>query len=81
MPVFIISDSTNTLLLDEKECVALELKLNVTSKGRPWITIGNELFAFGTYTREAKARLVVSPEQLAFLKKIQTTPTEDCKHL
>ena len=71
MPLFIISDNLNTLLVDEKESADLELKLNVTSKGRPWITLGAELFAFGTYKPEAKSRLVVTSEQLAFLQVLQ----------
>ena len=81
MPLFIISDNQSTLLLDEKECVALELNLNVTSKGRPWITIGDELFAFGTYQKEAKARITVTTEQLAFLKDIQNKTRDACRLL
>ena len=81
MPLFIISDNINTLLVDEKECIALELNLNVTSKGRPWKTIGDELFAFGTYRQEAKARLVVTSEQLAFLKDIQNKTRDACRLL
>jgi hypothetical protein len=81
MPLFIISDSLNTLLVDEKECIALELNLNVTSKGRLWKTIGDELFAFGTYQKEAKARLAVTTEQLTFLKDIQHKTRDVCKLL
>jgi len=71
MPVLIITDGQETLLVDEKESVDLELKLNVTSKGRPWITLGAELFAFGTYKPEAKSRLIITSEQLAFLQVLQ----------
>ena len=81
MPLFIISDNLNTLLVDEKESVDLELKLNVTSKGRLWKTIGDELFAFGTYRQEAKARIVVTTEQLAFLKDLQNKSRDACRHL
>jgi len=81
MPLFIISDNLNTLLVDEKECIELELKLNVTSKGRLWKTIGDELFAFGTYRQEAKARIVVTTEQLVFLKDIQNRTRDSCKLL
>jgi hypothetical protein len=81
MPLFIISDNLNTLLVDEKECVALELNLNVTSKGQLWKTIGDELFAFGTYRQEAKGRIVVSSEQLAFLKNLQNKTRDACKLL
>ena len=81
MPLFIISDNINTLLVDEKECIALELNLNVTLKGRLWKTIGDELFAFGTYRQEAKARLVVTSEQLAFLKGIQNKTRDACRLL
>lgn len=81
MPLFIISDNLNTLLVDEKECIVLELNLNVTSKGRLWKTIGDELFAFGTYHKEAKSRLVVTTEQLAFLKDIQNKTRDACRHL
>ena len=81
MPLFIISDSMNTLLLDEKECIELELKLNVTSKGRLWKGIGDELFAFGTYQKEAKARIAVTLEQLAFLKDLQNRTRDACRLL
>jgi hypothetical protein len=81
MPLFIISDSMNTLLLDEKECIELELKLNVTSKGRLWKGIGDELFAFGTYQKEAKARIAVTLEQLAFLKDLQNKTKDACRLL
>jgi hypothetical protein len=71
MPVLIITDGQETLLVDEKESADLELKLNVTSKGRPWSTLSAELFAFGTYKPEAKSRLVITSEQLTFLKVLQ----------
>jgi len=79
MPLFIISDNLDTLLVDEKEAAALELKLTMTSKGRPWITIGNELFAFGTYQKAAKARIVVTTEQLIFLKNLQNNTHDACR--
>ena len=78
MPLFIISDNINTLLVDEKECIALELNLNVTSKGRLWKSIGDELFAFGTYQKGAKSRIVVTSEQLAFLKNLQNKTRDAC---
>lgn len=82
MPVMIITDGEDRILVDKDEAGSLELKLNVTSKGHEWKLIGDALFAVKTESRDAQSRLVVTKEQLAFLKVLQTRKGwEDCKDL
>jgi len=45
----IITESgKHTFTLKKSECVPLELKLNVTKKGKEWKHIGEYLFDFGS---------------------------------
>jgi len=78
----LITDGDDRILVDRDEAGSLELKLNVSSKGHEWKHIGNALFAVKTESRDATTRLVVTKEQLAFLKVLQTRKGwEDCKDL
>ena len=82
MPVMIITDGDERLLVDREEAGILELKLNVTSKGHEWKLIGDALFAVKTESRDATSRFVVTKEQLAFLKVLQLRKGwENCKDL
>ena len=67
--------------LTKDEAKALELKLNVSSKGRPWIAIGDYLFKFHT-GEKVDNTYVASTEQMEFLIKLNGKKSwEDCKGL
>jgi len=68
--ICVITDNKNSWAIDSKEASALELKLNVTSKGKEWKEIGDVLFIIGTNGDDAKTRVVITPEQFAFLKML-----------
>jgi len=82
MPILILTDGEDRILVDKEEARDLELKLNVTSKGHPWKHIGDVLFALTTESPEAPSRFVVTKEQLAFLKVLQERKgSATCKDL
>jgi len=82
MSVVIITDDKDRLLVDREEARDLELKLNVTSKGRLWKSIGDVLFDFMSERVPVSSRLVVTTEQLAFLLVLKNRKGwETCKDL
>jgi hypothetical protein len=82
MQAMILTDEKESFVVDYVEARDLELKLNVTSKGRPWIELGNLLFKFSARDPSVASRHVITGEQLAFLKVLQTRKgTDACKDL
>ena len=82
MQAMILTDEKESFVVDYVEARDLELKLNVTSKGRPWIELGNLLFKFSVRDPTIASRHVITGEQLAFLKVLQTRKgTDACKDL
>jgi hypothetical protein len=83
MIAIITDDIRNSWAIDSKEATALELKLNVTSKGHLWKAIGDDLFAIGTNKETAKTRVVVNTEQFEFLKMLHEREGgwESCRDL
>ena len=80
--VMIITDDTDRLLVNREEARDLELKLNVTSKGRLWRPIGDVLFDFMSERIPVSTRLLVTTEQLAFLLVLKNRKGwETCKDL
>ena len=76
-----VTNTEQSFQLDAQSCVALELKLNVTSKGKVWSAIGDHLFNYGT-NRPCKEFLVVTNEQFAFLEELQTKASyKECQNL
>ena len=68
--------------LAKKECIPLELKLNVSSKGRLWIHIGNILFEFATEKPKALTSITVTDAQYEFILMLMGKRSwEDCKGL
>jgi len=63
----LLCDKQPTLNLTEADCIDLELKLNVTSKGRPWAHIGQLLFEYGTKKRGALNNILLEKEEYDFL--------------
>ena len=70
MIVVITDNIKNSWAIDSKEAIALELKLNVTSKAKEWKEIGDVLLIIGTNGDDAKTRVVITTEQFAFLKML-----------
>ena len=61
-------DTRGKLILNRDEARSLELKLNVSSKGREWSDIGQHLFDYhSTYKCFS---IKVNEEQMIFLKKL-----------
>ena len=72
----IISASGNpTIALTPIECVQLELKLNVSSKGKVWSHIGDILFEYGTAKKDALTAIRVSDEQYRFIQLLMVKDT------
>ena len=80
--MFRISDGSIHFDLDPKECIALELKLNVSSKGRAWSHIGAYLYEYGSGQPKAASGMTVEPMQYTFLCMLLEQKTwENCKGL
>jgi hypothetical protein len=63
-----ITNTKDSFYVDRKMSIALELELNKSPHGRPWITVGDHLFEFGTGKR-ADA-LIVTYEQFTYLNEV-----------
>ena len=76
-----ITNTDHLFTLTEPQCIDLELKLNVTSKGKEWVHIGDHLFAYGT-KKPIGDRLVVNNDQYEFLQKLLTKSSyRECRDL
>ena len=79
--MFKITDGSIHFTLTERQCVDLELRLNVTTKAKLWSHIGDYLFEYGT-GKSNKDTLKVSSEEYTFLCKLLAAKTwEDCLEL
>ena len=73
-----ITDKVQNMQVDPLASIGLELKLNVTSKGKIWSAIGDHLYAFGT-NKECADTLFVTAEQFDFLQMLCTKGSfKDC---
>jgi hypothetical protein len=80
--MFKISDGTIHFTLEPKECIDLELRLNVSSKGRQWSHIGDYLFDYGSGRSTAVTSIKVEPQEYTFLCMLLEKKTwENCKGL
>jgi len=78
----ITEDMKHGFTLKKEECVPLELKLNVSSKGRVWSHIGTILFEFGTGQPTALTKIVVTNDQYEFLLQLMAKRDwSDCRGL
>ena len=73
------------ILVSAEKARSLELKLNVTTKGREWKSIGDGLFAFHTAENsrggEPWEELYVTQEQHAFLQRLAELTLDECRRL
>jgi hypothetical protein len=76
-----LTTTTNQLMtLNRDDAWKLELKLNVSSKGHPWASLGTTLFEF--HSSGTPATLEITNEQFIFLELLATKPDwESCKGL
>ena len=78
----LLCDKQPTLNLTPAECIELELKLNVSSKGRPWSHIGQMLFEYGTKKQGALENIQMEKEEYDFLLILFNKPSwESCRGL
>jgi len=74
------TSSKQVMNLTRDDARDLELKLNVSSKGRSWNILGNNLFEFHSIGKPTTLEIPV--EQFVFLELLQTKiGTESCKGL
>jgi hypothetical protein len=79
---FTVSDGISAFHLSKQECIDLELKLNVTAYGHPWVAIGDALFNWGSNKLQAADFVDVSTFQYEFLKMLrEKSGWEACKNL
>lgn len=77
-----ITDSNTSFILNEREAIDLEVKLNVTEYGRPWRSIGDVLYNYGMQNSNFVTNLLVTTEQLNFLIMLRSMESwEVCRGL
>lgn len=77
-----ITDSNTSFILNEREAIDLEVKLNVTEYGRPWRSIGDALYNYGMQNSNFVTNLLVTTEQLNFLIMLRSMESwEVCRGL
>jgi hypothetical protein len=69
-----LTDGNNFLLLKRNESINLELKLNVSSYGHTWSSIGDQLYNFGIGNDIAE--ILVNSYQFNYLKKLNNSVPE-----
>lgn len=71
-----------TITLTARDSIDMELKLNVTSKGKTWSHIGDILYDFGSGKKGATASILLTDEQYDFVEVLQKrTSWEKCRDL
>ena len=72
--------TNQSMTLSRDDARDLELKLNVTSKGRTWASLGNTLFEFHSIGKSFTTDITV--EQFTFLELLKTkSGYESCRGL
>ena len=75
-------DGINKFTLTRKECIPLELKLNVSSKGRLWSHIGTILFEYATEKQNALSSVKLTDAQYEFMLMLMGKRSwEECRNL
>ena len=65
----IITDGTQSIKVNRKDAIRMELKLNVSQHKRSWIDIGDALFEYGS-KNNGSVTLKVTEEQFVFLEEM-----------
>jgi len=70
-----------TIILSRPDCTSLELKLNVSSKGKLWRHIGDYLFEVGS-AKKNTGTILLTDEQYDFMSiLLKRTTWETCRDL
>lgn len=65
----IITDGAQSIKVNRKDAIRMELKLNVSQYKRSWIDIGDALFEYGS-KNNGSITLKVTEEQFVFLEEM-----------
>jgi hypothetical protein len=65
----IITDGAQSIKVNRKDAIRMELKLNVSQYKRSWIDIGDALFEYGS-KNNGSVTLKVTEEQFIFLEEM-----------
>jgi hypothetical protein len=65
----IITDGAQSIKVNRKDAIRMELKLNVSPYKRSWIDIGDALFEYGS-KNNGSVTLKVTEEQFVFLEEM-----------
>ena len=65
----IITDGAQSIKVNRKDAIRMELKLNVSQYKRSWIDIGDALFEYGSKNK-GSITLKVTEEQFVFLEEM-----------
>jgi hypothetical protein len=69
MDVLKITDGEQSIKVNKKEAIRMELNLNKSKHKREWIHLGDALFDFGSNKKDISV-LTVTNEQFLFLKEL-----------
>ena len=73
------ADTERTFNIPATQCIALELKLNVSSKGKKWSFIGDHLYNFAKGIHITPDTMSISVEQYDFLLLLSSKSRwQDC---
>ena len=69
MDVLKITDGEQSIKVNKKEAIRMELNLNKSQHKREWIHLGDALFDFGSNKKDISV-LTVTNEQFLFLEEL-----------
>ena len=76
-----VTDSNTSFILNEREAIDLELKLNVTYYGHLWRKkIGDILYNYGTGNLTSNETLVVTTDEFNFLEMLRNKESWEICH-
>jgi len=76
-----VTDSNTSFILNEREAIDLELKLNVTYYGHLWRKkIGDILYNYGTGNLISNETLVVTTDEFNFLEMLRNKESWEVCH-
>jgi hypothetical protein len=78
-----ITNGVDSFSLDKSECINLELKLNLSQRGKQYVLIGDYLYNYGAkyYTSSRPASLyIISNVEYEYLLKLKDLSYDDIKN-
>ncbi len=65
-----VTDGQRVFTLNRRQCIEVELKLNVSPYGHAWVSIGDHLYNFGSALADSQKDLVVDSTQYDYLSAL-----------